>query len=119
MAKPPVLRNSQSTTLTETEESMLIPDNISVSIRNGTRIVEGYNHDGEKVVIKTTISNNNSSTGKGFRQKEVTVCDELSPEQRRLEAQRLKQEQKLSQAEIARFLGVSQKTISNDLRDDD
>lgn len=115
MAKPPVIQQIASTALTAAEANMLMPDNISVLIRNGKRIVEGYNQNGEKVVIQTTIINGNPSLNNGFRSQTMTVCDQLSVPERREAARRLKNEEKLSQTEIARRLGVSQKTISNDL----
>jgi hypothetical protein len=37
---------------------MLMPDNITVTNHNGIRMVEGFNHNGEKVIIETIISNN-------------------------------------------------------------
>lgn len=113
MAKPPSIHPTASTALTAAEESMLNPDNISVTIRNGKRIVEGYNQNGEKVVIETTIMNS-SEQSYGFRSQTMTVCDQLSIPERREVAQRLAQEG-LPQTEIAKRLGVSQKTISTDL----
>lgn len=115
MAKPPVIQQTGSTGLTAAEANMLIPDNISVSIWNGKRTVEGYNQNGEKVVIQTTIINGNPNQNNGFRSQTMTVCDQLSIPERRETARRLKSKEKLSQTEIARRLGVSQKTISNDL----
>jgi DNA-directed RNA polymerase specialized sigma subunit len=114
MAIPPSVRPVNSTALTAAEESMLVPDNISVTVRNGKRTVEGYNLNGEKVVIQTTIINDSPSENNGFRSQTMTVCDQLSVEERRKAARRLKKE-KLSQEEIGLRLGVSQKTISNDL----
>lgn len=118
MAKPPAIQPATSTGLTPAEENMLLPDNISVSIRNGKRTVEGYNQNGEKVVIQTTIMNNTHNQNSGFRSQTMTVCDQLTVEERRAAARQLKNEEKLSQTEIAKRLGVSQKTISNDLRSD-
>ncbi|EOT1757910.1 helix-turn-helix domain-containing protein [Citrobacter koseri] len=115
MAKPPAIQPVASTGLTPAESNMLMPDNISVSIRNGKRTVEGYNKNGEKVVIQTTVMNVTPSQNNGFRSQTMTVCDQLSVEERRAVVQRMKKEEKLSQVEIARRLGVSQKTISNDL----
>lgn len=113
----PILRNMPtSTQLSEAESNMLMPDNINVSIKNGIRTVEGFNANGEKVVIETILSNDDESYNSGFRQKTMTVCDNLEPEERRNIAKKLKKEQKLSQIEIAKRLGVSQKTISNDLK---
>jgi predicted DNA-binding protein (UPF0251 family) len=117
MAKPPVIQSTPSTGLTPAEENMLLPDNISVTVRNGKRTVEGYNRNGEKIVIQTTIMNNSSSQNNGFRSQTMTVCDQLSVDERRAAARRLKAEEKLSQIEIAKRLGVSQKTISNDLKE--
>lgn len=115
MAKPPAIQQTGSTGLTAAEANMLMQDNISVSIRNGKRTVEGYNQNGEKVVIQTTIINGSPSQNNGFRSQTMTVCDQLPVHERRKAARRLKSEEKLSQTEIARILGVSQKTISNDL----
>jgi DNA-directed RNA polymerase specialized sigma24 family protein len=116
MAKPPAIQSTHSTGLTPSEENMLLPDNISVTVRNGKRTVEGYNHNGEKVVIQTTIMNNNPTQNNGFRSQTMTVCDQLPVDERRAAARRLKAEENLSQLEIAKRLGVSQKTISNDLK---
>jgi len=101
--------------LSDAEESMLQPDNISVAIRNGIRTVEGYNKNGEKVVIETIISNSYPSKNNGFRQQSMSVCDKLSPSERKIVAKQLKQEGNHTQVEIAKKLGVSQKTISTDL----
>lgn len=102
------------TGLTPAEADMLAPNNISVTIRNGKRTVEGYNQNGEKVVIQTFI--NSSAQSRGFRSQTMTVCDQLPVEERREVARRMKNDDKLTQAEIAKRLGVSQKTISNDLK---
>ncbi len=115
MPKPPMIRQTRTTGLTAAEADMLQPDNLTVSIRNGKRTVEGYNQNGEKVVIQTTIINRDSRTNNGFRSQTVTVCDKLSISERREAVRRLKNEANLSQTEIARRLGVSQKTVSNDL----
>ncbi|MDP2549490.1 helix-turn-helix domain-containing protein [Oceanobacter sp. 4_MG-2023] len=114
MAKPPSLPPT-STGLTQNEVSMLDQNNITVTVRNGIRTVDGYDHNGQKVTIKTHISNNNPSQGNGFRSQTMTVCDQLSIEERRKIAKQLKSEEKLSQKDIADRLGVSQKTISTDL----
>ncbi|EIC5077138.1 helix-turn-helix domain-containing protein [Vibrio parahaemolyticus] len=116
MAKPPSITPSTSTALTQAETNMLDPNNISVTVRNGIRTVEGYNQNGEKVVIKTNIINGNPQNNNGFRSQTMTVCDTLSIEERRIAARRLRDEENLSQVEIAKRLGVSQKTVSNDLK---
>jgi DNA-directed RNA polymerase specialized sigma subunit len=116
MAKPPSIQPASSTGLTPAEANMLIPDNITVSVRNGKRTVEGYNQNGEKVVIQTTIINGSPNQNNGFRSQTMTVCDQLPAEERREAARRLRHDERLSQVEIARRLGVSQKTISNDLK---
>lgn len=116
MAKPPAIQTTNSTALTSAEANMLMPDNISVTIRNGKRTVEGYNLNGEKVVIQTTIMNTSPTRNNGFRSQTMTVCDQLSIDERREAARRMKKDEKLSQTEIAKRLGVSQKTISNDLK---
>ncbi|MCR9837366.1 helix-turn-helix domain-containing protein [Vibrio harveyi] len=116
MAKPPSVTPTISTSLTPNEMSMLDPNNISVTVRNGKRTVEGYDHNGQKVTMTTHISNNSPAQGNGFRSQTMTVCDQLSIEERRQVARQLKDEENLSQTEIARRLGVSQKTISNDLK---
>jgi len=115
MALPPLTITSNPTSLSDAEAIMLQPDNISVTIRNGIRTIEGFNKNGEKVVIETIISNSNPSINNGFKQQNMSVCDKLSPSERKNIAIQLKQEKKLTQAEIAKKLGVSQKTISNDL----
>lgn len=116
MAKLPSLPpTAMSTGLSENEASMLDPNNITVTVRNGIRIVDGYDHNGQKITMKTHISNNNPSQSNGFRSQTVTVCDSLSIEERRKVAKQLKDEEKLSQKDIADRLGVSQKTISTDL----
>ncbi|SHO56073.1 sigma factor-like helix-turn-helix DNA-binding protein [Vibrio quintilis] len=114
MAKPPS-SPSHSTALLPSEAAMLLPDNISVSIRGGKRIVEGYNNEGEKIVIETTINNVSSNTNNGFRSQSMTICDKLTVEERRDLVHEMYNEEGLTQTEIAKRLGVSQKTISNDL----
>lgn len=118
MTKTPSTQPASSTSLTPAEASMLLPDDITVSVKNGKRTVEGYNQSGEKVVIQTTVRKASPSRNNGFRSQTMTVCDQLPAEERREVARQLKQEENLSQVEIARRLGVSQKTISNDLRYD-
>lgn len=116
MALPPSLPPTTPTGLTEAETSMLAQDNISVTIRNGKRTVEGYNHNGEKVVIETTIVTSSSEQNKGYRSQAMSVCDNLTASERQRAARQMKDVDRLSQVEIAKKLGVSQKTISNDLK---
>ncbi|MGP0873248.1 hypothetical protein ACJ8QF_24100 [Serratia sp. CY81684] len=52
--------------------------------------------------------------GTGFSERTVSTCDPMSLAQRRQETQRLRSTG-LSQQQIADRLGVSQKTVSNDL----
>lgn len=52
--------------------------------------------------------------GNGFQEQIMSVCTALAPHERRIEARKLRKEG-LSQMAIAARLGVSQKTISNDL----
>ena len=115
MTKLPACTSMISTQLTESELTILDPNNITVTVRNGKRTVDGYDRDGQKVTITTHISNSDPNQHNGFRSQTVVVCDQLSIEERRVLARKLKDEEKLSQTEIARRLGVSQKTISNDL----
>lgn len=119
MALPPSKKSDKqfgSTSLSDAEANMLQPNNISVSIRNGIRTVEGYNMNGEKVVIETIISNTHPTKNNGFIQQSMSVCDKLSPSERAKVAKQLKKEGNHTQAEIAKKLGVSQKTISTDLK---
>jgi len=98
--------------LSQHEANMLKDDNITISIKNGIRRVEGYNNEGQKVVIETIIHETNTN---GFQQKMMSVCDNLSVDDRRKVAKTLRS-QGLTQEEIAKKLDVSQKTISNDLK---
>ena len=101
--------------LTPQEAEMLQPDNITVSIKNGVRRVEGFNHNGERVVIETIVYSTEQVSNGGYRQKNMSVCEPLAPEERKRVAAKLRSEG-YTQTEIAKRLGVSQKTISNDLR---
>ena len=56
-----------------------------------------------------------SYSGNGFRERNISHCQQLTPAKRQLEAKRLSREG-LTQAQIAERLGCSQRTISNDLR---
>ncbi|GAB1536649.1 hypothetical protein ADMFC3_22800 [Geovibrio sp. ADMFC3] len=107
---------SRSTELSSFEKNMLDPNDVSVTIRNGKRTVEGYDLNGNKVVMTTYLSNNAAAENKGLYSQTMSVCAGLSKEERVQEAKRLKKEEKLSQVEIAKKLDVSQKTISNDLK---
>lgn len=115
MTKLPSTQTSHGTALNTIEEDMLDPNNISVTIRHGKRTVEGYNQNGDKVVIETTYMSKQSDQDDAYRSQTMTVCNQLSKEDRRAVARTLRNENKLSQIEIAKRLGVSQKTISNDL----
>ncbi|MFW7204176.1 helix-turn-helix domain-containing protein [Serratia sp. BNK-17] len=53
--------------------------------------------------------------GTGFSERTVSTCDLMPLDQRRQETQRLRSTG-LSQQQIADRLGVSQKTVSNDLK---
>ncbi|MCD6619229.1 helix-turn-helix domain-containing protein [Aeromonas veronii] len=119
MAKTPTSKTTtpavvHTTSLSSDETNMLRPDNVSVVVKNGTRTVTGFNHQGEKVVIKTQLSNP-SDASTGFRSKSMSVCSSLPIDERQSIAKQLYAEG-LTQAEIAEHLGVSQKTISNDLK---
>ncbi|WGK70290.1 HTH domain-containing protein [Candidatus Haliotispira prima] len=138
--KTPSRLPTMSTGLTPDEAKMLNPEaDITVALRDGgtTRTVEGYGHDGQEVTIRTQISNKAPDQGNGFRSPKTVKSKNLptvqipnlghpSPEmpksgnlsigERRQEAKRLKNEGKLSQKAIAIKLGVSQKTVSNDLK---
>ncbi|WP_155956541.1 helix-turn-helix domain-containing protein [Rhizobium sp. CF080] len=52
--------------------------------------------------------------GNGFQEQIMSVSAALQPRERRIEAKKLRKEG-MSQTAIAARLGVSQKTISNDL----
>ena len=114
MALPTTISGSP-VQLTPQEAQMLQPDNITITIRNGVRRVEGFNQNGEKVIIETVAYGSGQTAGTGYRYKSMSVCESLSVEERRKVALELKS-QGLTQTEIAKRLGVSQKTISNDLR---
>ncbi|WP_420592125.1 helix-turn-helix domain-containing protein [Bacterioplanoides sp.] len=113
MALVPKQTSLPSTGLTANEESILDPNNVSVSIRNGKRTVEGYDDQGRKVTMTTHIGQSERSTG--FRRQSMTVCDQLSIEERKKVARQLRDEG-MTQDQIASQLGVSQKTVSNDLK---
>lgn len=110
------LTSNHQIALLEHETNMLRTDDISITVHNGIRTVEGYNKNGEKVVIETIISSNYPSDSNGFRQKNISVCDKLSPSERKGIVKDLKDKQNYTQVEIAKKLGVSQKTVSNDLK---
>jgi DNA-directed RNA polymerase specialized sigma subunit len=110
----PVISNVPSTGLSPAESQLFDSKNITVSVKNGVRTVEGYDHAGQKILLKTTV-HSTSPDNNGYRSQTVTVCDKLSKEQRKVIANKLKDEEKLTQQEIAIRLGVSQRTISSDL----
>ena len=80
----------------------------SFTITNGKSTLKGKSANGKAVNV---ILRN---TGSGFREQTVSVCDVLTIEDRRAEARRLRSDG-LRQTAIAAKLGVSQKTISDDL----
>ena len=115
MGKLPSLPSSNLTALTESEMRELDPSNITVTVRGGKRTVEGYDYNGNKVVREITLYNGVPHQKAGFRQLEHTECGPLSIDDRKNIARDLKKKG-MSQTDIAKRLGVSQKTISNDLR---
>ncbi|WP_162502896.1 helix-turn-helix domain-containing protein [Azotobacter chroococcum] len=79
-----------------------------VSIKDGKSVLKGHTLSGQAINVIVRDS------GTGFKEQTVSVCDVLTVEARRAEAKRLRKEG-LSQTAIGARLGVSQKTISNDL----
>ena len=81
----------------------------TAKVKNGSTTFVGKADDG-------TITRFSNYSGNGFTERTVSKCVPLTPSERQEEARRLSR-QKLTQIDIAERLGVSQKTISNDLRD--
>lgn len=75
--------------------------------KNGEKSLTGRTKMG--IAIRVNLYNNN-----GFKERTSSICQRLSPAQRKTEAKRLSK-RGLTQTEIAERLGCSQKTISNDL----
>ena len=82
--------------------------NFNVSCNNGELTVTGTDQNGKHIRV-------NSYQGNGFTEGTMSTFQPGGKEARRLEAVRLR-ESGLTQQEIANRLGVSQKTISNDLK---
>lgn len=81
---------------------------VTITIEDGKRSLKGRTNNGQAVNVVVRDS------GSGFKERTVSMCDVLTIDDRQAEAKRLKQEG-FTQAVIADKLGVSQKTISNDL----
>lgn len=111
MAKPTVKREKNQPAIIERADQVFNDLGIiSGSIRKTpTSItVHGTNHNNEAVTV-------HGANFHGYQEQRLTSFDG-STEDRKLAAKQLRR-QGLSQAAIADRLGVSQKTISNDLRD--
>lgn len=119
MAKPPVTRkppaappSSPIATQAIREMSNFLDEmglvEGTISIKGGKKTLKGKTENGQ--AVNFSIQN----SGTGFREQTISVCEVLSIPDRRAEAKRLKAAG-LSQTEIAGKLGVSQKTISDDL----
>ncbi|MBJ2250532.1 helix-turn-helix domain-containing protein [Pseudomonas sp. MF6784] len=80
----------------------------TISLKDGKKSLKGKTANGE--AINVIVRND----GTGFKEQTVSICRVLSISDRRIEAKRLKKEG-MSQVAIAAKLGVSQKTISDDL----
>ena len=78
------------------------------TIKDGKSTLKGKSADGKSVNVVLR------NTGTGFHEQTISVSDVLTIEDRRAEARRLSKEG-LRQIAIAAKLGVSQKTISDDL----
>lgn len=81
----------------------------SILIQKGKKHFKGRTKDGKAINVILRDG------GSGFQEQTLSVCAVLSLNDRRIEAKRLKKEG-MSQAAIGERLGVSQKTISNDLK---
>jgi DNA-binding transcriptional regulator YiaG len=116
MAKPPVPKPQISSTGLTTCDISGLPRiiesaglvNFDVSCNNGELTVTGTNQTGQQIRINQYQAN-------GFSEGTLSTFQPSSRESRQYEAKRLKGNG-LSQQEIANRLGVSQKTISNDLK---
>lgn len=82
--------------------------NFNVSCNHGELTVTGTDQTGNRVRV-------NSYQGNGFTEGTMSTFQPGSKEARRLEVVRLRGNG-LTQQEIANRLGVSQKTVSNDLK---
>ena len=82
--------------------------NFNVSCSHGELTVTGTDQSGKHVRV-------NSYQGNGFTEGTMSTFQPGSKEARQFEAMRLRKDG-LTQQEIANRLGVSQKTISNDLK---
>lgn len=80
----------------------------TLTIKDGKQSLKGKTSDGRAVNVVVQDS------GSGFREQTVSICEVLTIKARRFEARRLRKEG-LTQTAIAAKLGVSQKTISDDL----
>lgn len=116
MAKPPVTVPPQSSTpqnacdldkIMGIVESAGLTD-FNISCTGGEFTITGTNSEGNHLRVSEYQSN-------GFSERTVSAAQPTSQENRRSEARRLRGTG-LSQTEIAKRLGVSQKTISNDLK---
>lgn len=111
-----VITSKTSTALTSAEAQLFDNKDITVRVKNGVRTIEGYDHAGHKVLLTTTVYNP-STENNGYRSQTMTVCDKLNKEERKEIALKLRNEENITQQEIATRLGVSQRTISSDLND--
>ncbi|HEI2929593.1 TPA: helix-turn-helix domain-containing protein [Escherichia coli] len=82
--------------------------NFNISCNNGELTIMGADQNGTHIRV-------NSYQGNGFTEGTMSTFQPRGKEARRLEAIRLRKSG-LTQQEIANRLGVSQKTISNDLK---
>ncbi|EHU9520833.1 HTH domain-containing protein [Vibrio vulnificus] len=117
MAKPPINpSNTSPSTSSPSCDISVLPGiiqgaglvNFEVSCNNGELTVTGSNEHGQQVRIS-------SYQGNGFQEGTLSTFQPSSIEQRRAETRRLRSTG-LTQQEIADRLGVSQKTVSNDLK---
>jgi DNA-binding NarL/FixJ family response regulator len=79
----------------------------SISSTADVRRIKARTMAGEAVTLTQIV-------GPGYQEQTVSRCAGLTIKQRRIEAKKLRK-RGLTQADIAERLGVSQKTISNDL----
>ncbi|HAT3809591.1 TPA: helix-turn-helix domain-containing protein [Morganella morganii] len=83
-------------------------EDYTITQKPGHTVITATTTDGQHVRVEKYKGNN------GFAEGSMSVFVPRSIEERRVEARRLK-DTGLSQVEVAARLGVSQKTISNDL----
>lgn len=81
----------------------------NILIQKGKKHFKGRTGDGKAINVILR------DFGSGFQEQTLSVCPVLSVEDRKIEAMRQKRVG-MSQAAIGERLGVSQKTISNDLK---